>query len=194
MTAPQLMRAVLVALADPATFARGLFMARGPAGDSDLPPPPSAASFRSNFDVVFVDSSGWLNLAANMSSSGLKQVHIRLQAGSAISLVSGTCTPFALNLFLPKVRRSACLSALAATCLQAQQAAQRTVKLLDMLNASEDAFDAAFLVRCFKRTCSAFGSHAHFISLLTGQRFQQMAVWKRRHTTNCRMLLTTCCE
>lgn len=110
MTAPQLMRGVLAALADPRTFAKGCVMAhsaaawpagkapeaggshsqdgghssdvdgndsadgRGGSDDPPLPPPPSLTAFRKHFDTVFVDSSGWLNLMADVPRSSLHHV------------------------------------------------------------------------------------------------------------------------
>lgn len=76
MTAPQLMRAVLAALAEPRTLDKGLFMARGEAAASDLPVPPPAAAFRKGFDVAFVDASGWLNLMGNVTRSSLQHVSL----------------------------------------------------------------------------------------------------------------------
>ena len=72
MSALQAVRGVLVALAAPETFARGVFMARG--ADCGLPPPPPRSAFRRAYEVVFVDASGWLNLASYVSRSALAQV------------------------------------------------------------------------------------------------------------------------
>ena len=73
MSALQAARGALAALAAPETFARGVFMARG--ADRGLPPPPPRRSaFRRAYEVVFVDATGWLNLAAHMSRSALAQV------------------------------------------------------------------------------------------------------------------------
>ena len=71
MSALQATRAVLAALAAPATFHRGVFMARR--ADGGLPPPPPRKDFRGAYAVVFVDASGWLNMAAHMSGSALAQ-------------------------------------------------------------------------------------------------------------------------
>ncbi len=75
MSPQQLMRAVLAALASPATFAKGLVMARRqPAAAAQGAPPPSASAFRQHHRVVFVDPSGYVNLAAHVQPSGLAQV------------------------------------------------------------------------------------------------------------------------
>jgi hypothetical protein len=73
MTTLQCMRATLAALADVATFGKGLAMSREP-GAEGAPPPPPLAQFRQRFDVVFLDAGGWVNLAARLSKSGLAQV------------------------------------------------------------------------------------------------------------------------
>lgn len=80
MSAMNLVRTVLVALAEPKTFAAGLFMPRGAgaAGDSS---PPDAKAWRRHFEVVFVDASGWLNLAAHVSKAALVQVSCCWGAG-----------------------------------------------------------------------------------------------------------------
>jgi hypothetical protein len=126
MSVLQLVGAILAALADSRTFAKGCFMARTPSsagvsasgklqseskqpadsdsdGDNDnggsgnnssgsnddddadaedegcqqdlLPEPPAASAFRKHFEVVFVDSSGWLNVTAGVRHSALQQVH-----------------------------------------------------------------------------------------------------------------------
>ena len=79
MSALQIMKAVLNSLVgDRTLLAGGLFMAKQPG--SSLPQPPPPANFRGQFDVVFVDSSGWLNLAAHVSRAALQQVCARLRA------------------------------------------------------------------------------------------------------------------
>ena len=79
MSALQIMKAVLNSLAADRTLqAGGVFMAKEPGNSLPQPPPP--ANFRGHFDVVFVDPSGWLNLAANVSRSALQQVCSRLGA------------------------------------------------------------------------------------------------------------------
>ena len=66
----QFMKAVAV-LATPDVFRNGIFMNN----KADKYAPPSAIDFLQNFELVFVDASGWLNLAATMSSSAMQEVH-----------------------------------------------------------------------------------------------------------------------
>lgn len=75
MSHVQLLRAMLQALADPRTFAKGLFM-QWPEGHTTGPfaNPPTQQAMLKAFEVVFVDSSGWCNLAAHVSKSALQQV------------------------------------------------------------------------------------------------------------------------
>lgn len=75
MSHVQLLRAIFHALADPGTFSQGIFMQWGDAGQGSLKAAaPSQQAMRKAFDVVFVDSSGWCNLAAHVTKSALKQV------------------------------------------------------------------------------------------------------------------------
>lgn len=76
MSHVQLLRAIFHALADPGTFSQGIFMQWGDAGQGSpkQPAAPSQQAMRKAFDVVFVDSSGWCNLAARVTKSALKQV------------------------------------------------------------------------------------------------------------------------
>ena len=81
MSHQQLLRSVLAALANPATFTRGLFMAWQPrsegaagAGTPAPRPPPTQAAWRRHCPVIFVDATGWLNLAGSMSKAALAQV------------------------------------------------------------------------------------------------------------------------
>ncbi len=70
-----LFRTTLVALSNPKTFSSGLFMQRAAAGSGGgTASPPDAKAWRRAFPVVFVDGSGWLNLAAHMSKAALTQV------------------------------------------------------------------------------------------------------------------------
>ena len=64
------LKAALRALADRKTFASGIHMA---VSDSSIPQP-SKLLFQQHFKVVFVDSSGWMNLAGNVSESQLAEV------------------------------------------------------------------------------------------------------------------------
>ena len=77
MSHVQLLRAIFQALADPRTFAKGLFM-QWPEGQNAgaLASPPSQQAMQKAFEVVFVDSTGWCNLAAHTSKSALQQVNM----------------------------------------------------------------------------------------------------------------------
>lgn len=72
MSTAQQFRAVLMVLADVATFRKGIFM-RSTVDGTTLPLP-SKAVFEKHFDLVFVDSCGWLNLASRLSASALAEV------------------------------------------------------------------------------------------------------------------------
>ena len=74
MSHVQLVRAILHGLADPRSFSQGLFMQRGDPQGSPSATAPSQQAMREAFEVVFVDSSGWCNLAAHVSKSALRQV------------------------------------------------------------------------------------------------------------------------
>lgn len=74
MSHVQLLRAIFLALADPRAFSQGIFMQWGDAQGSQKAMAPSQQAMRKAFEVVFVDSSGWCNLAAHVSKSALKQV------------------------------------------------------------------------------------------------------------------------
>ena len=87
MSALQAARGVLAALAAPETFARGVFMAR--VADCGLPPPPPRSAFRRAYEVVFVDATGWLNLAAHVSRSALAQVRAARGAGLDVPASTG---------------------------------------------------------------------------------------------------------
>ena len=81
MSHVQLLRAIMHALADPRTFSQGLFMQWGEPQSTRAATAPSQQSMRKAFEVVFVDSSGWCNLAAHVSKSALKQVRSRVVEG-----------------------------------------------------------------------------------------------------------------
>ena len=90
-----LFRAALVALASPKTFSSGLFMRwvqQGEPGDNASPP--DAKAWRKAHEVVFVDSSGWLNLAAGVSKAALAQA--AAVAGRSLALLN-TGTPEAFT-------------------------------------------------------------------------------------------------
>ncbi|DBB01879.1 TPA: hypothetical protein ACH3X1_000480 [Trebouxia sp. C0004] len=74
MSHVQLLRTILHGLADPRTFSQGLFMQWGESQGSRAATAPSQQAMRKAFEVVFVDGSGWCNLAAHVSRSALKQL------------------------------------------------------------------------------------------------------------------------
>lgn len=76
MSHVQLLRAILHGLADPRSFSHGLFMQWGQSQGSRAGTAPSQQAMRKAFEVVFVDGSGWCNLAAHVSKSALKQVRL----------------------------------------------------------------------------------------------------------------------
>ena len=73
MSHAQLLRAIFHALADPKTFTQGLFMQWEEGQGSKVATAPPQQAMRKAFEVAFVDSSGWCNMAAHMSKSSLKQ-------------------------------------------------------------------------------------------------------------------------
>lgn len=83
MSHVQLLRVMLHALADPRTFAKGLFM-QWPEGQANaaFAQPPSQQAMLKAFEVVFVDSTGWCNLAAHVSKNALQQVRLNLMISS----------------------------------------------------------------------------------------------------------------
>ena len=90
MTPLQMMRAVLNALQQPSLFSKGIAMqqrsseAGGAAGA-----PPSMAVFRRHHAAVFVDTSGYLNLAARLSKSAMAEVRF-MSMGNACRPPSGS--------------------------------------------------------------------------------------------------------
>ena len=78
MSHVQLLRAILHGLADPRSFSQGLFMQWGESQGSRAGTAPSQQAMRKAFEVVFVDGSGWCNLAAHVSKSALKQVRLTI--------------------------------------------------------------------------------------------------------------------
>ncbi|KAL3158789.1 hypothetical protein ABBQ32_011516 [Trebouxia sp. C0010 RCD-2024] len=74
MSHVQLLRAIFHALADPKTLSQGIFMQWDNPQSSQKAIAPSQQAMRKAFEVVFVDSSGWCNLAAYVSKSALKQM------------------------------------------------------------------------------------------------------------------------
>lgn len=86
MSTAQQFRAVMTVLADVNTFRKGIFMRSSVY--SVAPPPPSKALFDCHFGIVFVDGSGWLNFASNLSVSGLAEV---LRSAGRGALKTFTC-------------------------------------------------------------------------------------------------------
>ena len=80
MNVLQLTRAILAALAEPGTFAGGIFMSQGGSNGAQEVLRPARKDFLRHFDVVFVEPRGHLNLAASVSSSSLALVSIMLLA------------------------------------------------------------------------------------------------------------------
>ena len=90
MTPLQMMRAVLNALQQPSLFSKGIAMQQRPseaggAGGS----PPGMAVFRRHHAAVFVDPSGHLNLAAQLSKSAMAEVRF-MSMGNACRPPSGS--------------------------------------------------------------------------------------------------------
>lgn len=96
MSHQQLLRSVLAALANPATFSKGLFMAwqqlseeAEGAGAPAARQPPMQAAWRKHCPVVFVDATGWLNLAGSMSRAALAQVRCSLGHTPGLQIPGG---------------------------------------------------------------------------------------------------------
>ena len=86
----QLFRAVLKSFSDGKTFNPNYFMARiEQEGVEALPPPP--ANFHASSEVVFVEPSGWLNIAAHLTRSGLVQVLCPLDKFSSLCILASFC-------------------------------------------------------------------------------------------------------
>ena len=73
MTPTQIFKAVLRQFCESKTFNPSFFMATQKYDDPKASPPPPQ-NFYSSSEVVFVDPSGWLNIAAHLSRSSLIQV------------------------------------------------------------------------------------------------------------------------
>lgn len=87
-----MLRAGLHGLCDPAAgLARGLFMEVAP--DSGLPR--CTAPFKPHYAAVLVESSGWLNVAANVTKSAMAQVRrvdcLVLLAGMFAAFIRNLC-------------------------------------------------------------------------------------------------------
>jgi len=88
MTPVQILRAVLKCLSEERTFKPSYFMERVAEGSSPSPPPP--LNFRGSAEVIFVEPSGWLNIAAHASKAALIQVrqYSALFRGNSIACAS----------------------------------------------------------------------------------------------------------
>ena len=73
MTPTQIFKAVLRQFCDNKTFNPSFFMSTQKTDDPETQPPPPH-NFDNSSEVVFVDPSGWLNIAAHLSRSSLVQV------------------------------------------------------------------------------------------------------------------------
>eukprot|EP00798_Chlamydomonas_sp_ICE-L_P031575 gene31575-6769_t len=104
MTPQQMLRSALHVISDPsgAGLSKGLAMSQlspercSPEERACFPlvsstPPPALATFKQHFDVVFVDPSGWVNLAANMSKSVMSQ--LRSSARQTLALMESPPDP-----------------------------------------------------------------------------------------------------
>ena len=91
MSHVQLLRAILHGLADPRSFSQGLFMQWGESQGSRAGTAPSQQAMRKSFEVVFVDGSGWCNLAARVSKSALKQVRLTAFSASHQNIAEKPC-------------------------------------------------------------------------------------------------------
>jgi hypothetical protein len=107
MPAMHLLRTALLALSAPKTFTPGLIMQWRQPGGGGGPavPPPDVKAWRKAFEVVFVDGSGWLNLAAGVSRSAVAAA--RGAAARSLRLLSGG-SPAAFDaVFLARQRQAA---------------------------------------------------------------------------------------
>lgn len=103
-----LFRSVLVALSSPKTFSGGLFMQRrtpGSGGSGGDASPPDSKAWRRAHEVVFVDPSGWLNLAAGVSRAALAQA--RACAARSLQLLSAGSPEAFDAVFLARSRQAA---------------------------------------------------------------------------------------
>lgn len=111
MDAMHLFRTVLVTLASPTALTTGLFMQRRVLDGTRsvaaaTAPLPTSKAWRRAFEVVFVDPSGWLNLAAPLSKSALALA--RDCAARSLDLLN-TGTPEAFDAVLLTRRHQAAL-------------------------------------------------------------------------------------
>lgn len=106
MSAAHLFRTVLVALASPSTFSPALLMRHRPLTETGAAAePPAAKAWRKAGPAVFVDPTGWLNLAASLSAAGLAQA--RDCAARCLQLLRGGSPEAFGAVFLLRRRQAA---------------------------------------------------------------------------------------
>ncbi|GLI63249.1 hypothetical protein VaNZ11_006146 [Volvox africanus] len=94
MTALQVFRAALQLLADGPSWSKGLSLGRqvdGLEGKVQHIAPPAMQVFKANFQVVFLDFTGWLNVAAYMTRGSL--AHAQLVARRTLDLLTAPADP-----------------------------------------------------------------------------------------------------
>lgn len=87
----QAARAVMQVLGKESTFSKGVVMKRLVTAAAGAQPP-AATVFRERHETVFIDPSGFLNLAAHVSKSGRAQVLKPLPASLELSCPSACST------------------------------------------------------------------------------------------------------
>lgn len=95
MGAMHLFRATLMALANPKTFSGTGLTSKNASNASATPPPPVKAWRAAGHDVIFLDSSGWVNLGAHVSAGALAQAAACAKATAA--LLSASAGPDAFD-------------------------------------------------------------------------------------------------
>ncbi|GIL57828.1 hypothetical protein Vafri_13058 [Volvox africanus] len=94
MTAIQVFRAALQLLADGPSWSKGMSLSRqvdGLEGKLQHCAPPAMQVFKANFQVVFLDFTGWLNVAAYMTRGSL--AHAQLVARRTLDLLTAPADP-----------------------------------------------------------------------------------------------------
>ncbi|GIL78350.1 hypothetical protein Vretimale_7699 [Volvox reticuliferus] len=94
MTALQVFRAILQLLVDGSAWTKGLALGRqveGLEGKLQHSAPPAMRVFKANFQVVFLDFTGWLNVAAHMTRGSL--AHAQLVARRTLDLLTAPADP-----------------------------------------------------------------------------------------------------
>ncbi|GLC36668.1 hypothetical protein PLESTM_000487400 [Pleodorina starrii] len=93
MTVLQVFRAALQLLADGPAWTKGLVLARQEADGAmkNTPTPPPLQTFKAHFPVVFVDFTGWLNVASHMTRGSL--AHAQLLARRTLDILNAPADP-----------------------------------------------------------------------------------------------------